>query len=160
MNKRDLIIATSALWLLAGCATQPAPMSVAETIAHKPELSTLHKLIQSADLGSTLNGTGPFTLFAPHNDAFAALPASTLEALARDKAALGEVLKHHLLASKVSAAEVKNGSVSTAQGSTLSLAKAGNFVTVEEAVVTTADVNASNGVIHVIDRVLMPPKKK
>ena len=87
------------------------------------------------------------------------MPAKTLAELAANKELLKSVLSFHMLPGKVPAAEVKNGNAKTVQGANVALAKSGSFVTVEDAVVTQADVAASNGVVHVIDRVLMPPKR-
>jgi uncharacterized surface protein with fasciclin (FAS1) repeats len=134
-------------------------VSIADTAARTPQLSTLNKLINDAGLGDTLRGAGPYTVFAPSDDAFKALPAKVLADLAADKALLKSVLTYHVIAGRVTAAEVQNASVKTVQGANLTIAKAGAFVTVDEAVVQQADVPASNGVIHIIDKVLMPPKK-
>ena len=158
MNRRTTLFAVlAALALVAGCATTPAPTTIAETAARTPQLSTLNKLINDAGLADTLRGAGPFTVFAPSDDAFKAVPVATLDALAKDKERLKAVLSYHVLAGQVMAADVKNGAVKTVQGANVALSKSGTFVTVEDAVVTMADVPASNGVVHVIDRVLMPP---
>jgi uncharacterized surface protein with fasciclin (FAS1) repeats len=159
MNKRTCLLACAALLALAGCASTTAPKTIAELAAAAPELSTLNGLIKQAGLTETLQGAGPFTVFAPTNDAFKMVPAKTMEALAKDPAALKDVLSFHVLPGAVLAADVKNGNLKTAQGANLALARAGTMVTVEDAVVEKADVRASNGVVHVIDRVLIPPKK-
>lgn len=161
MNKRTLLLATSAAWLaLAGCASTPAPKTIAGTAAATPSLSTLNKLIADAGLTETLNGAGPYTVFAPTDDAFKAVPAKTLDALSKDKEQLKAVLLYHVAPGKVLAADVQPGNLKTAQGTSLAVAKAGSFVTVDEALVTQTDVVASNGVVHVIDKVLIPPVKK
>lgn len=162
MNKRTWLIASAsvALAALAGCATSPAPRTIADTAASTAQLSTLSKLINDAGLTDTLRAQGPYTVFAPSDEAFKAVPKSTLDALARDKEQLKAVLSYHVVPGKVMAADVKAGNVKTVQGANVALAKAGTFVTVEEAMVVQADVAASNGVVHVIDRVLIPPKKK
>ena len=154
-----LLCGIAATLALSACATATAPMTIADTAAATPQLSTLNKLIGDAGLAETLRGTGPFTVFAPTNDAFKAVPAKTLDALAKDPALLKSVLSYHVLAGKVTSADVKNGPAKTVQGANVALAKAGTFVTIDEAVVTTADVPVSNGVVHVIDRVLLPPMK-
>lgn len=148
----------ASLMATSGCATVATPQPVAASIAATPELSTLSALITKAGLTDTLNGTGSFTVFAPNNDAFKAVPAKVLEELAADPAKLKNVLTYHVLASKVMSAEVKNSSVKTVQGANLALSKSGTFVTVEDAMVQTADKNATNGVVHIVDRVLLPPK--
>ncbi len=158
--KHILALATlSAAALLQGCATSSAPATIADTAARTPQLSTLNKLIADAGLADTLRQGGPYTVFAPSDEAFKAVPAKTMAELAANKELLKSVLTYHVLPGKVASAEVKNGNAKTLQGANLALAKSGGFVTVEDAMVTQADVAASNGVVHVIDRVLMPPKK-
>ena len=154
-----LAAATLATLILAGCATYPKPRTIAATAAATPQLSTLAKLVGEAGLADTLSGPGPFTVFAPTDEAFKAVPAKTLEALGKDKAMLRSVLSYHVVAGRVAAADVKNGPLKSEQGSNLALSKSGSFVTVDDAVVTTADVAASNGVVHIVDRVLLPPTK-
>jgi uncharacterized surface protein with fasciclin (FAS1) repeats len=157
---------TSAKWiasglvfsaLMAGCATPKAPVNVAQTIAGRPELSTLNQLLAKAGLEQTLAGAGPFTVFAPTNDAFKAVPAKTMDELGRDPTRLKSLLLHHVLPTKAMAIEVKQGNVKTANGSDLALARAGTYVIAEDATVQSADIVAANGVVHTIDRVLSPP---
>ena len=158
-NRRFLIFVGAAL-ALSGCATVTRPMSVAETLAATPELSTLSGLVIKAGLGSTLNGTGPFTVFAPSNAAFAKVPAKTMEDLGKDPARLAAVLTYHVVPGKVMAADVKtNSNVKTVNGANIAVSKAGEFVTVEDGMVQTADIAATNGVVHVIDSVLIPPAR-
>jgi uncharacterized surface protein with fasciclin (FAS1) repeats len=145
--------------LLAACATTPSPAPIPETAARLPQLSTLHRLIGEAGLADTLRAAGPYTVFAPTDEAFKAVPEATMKQLASDKEMLRAVLTYHVVPGKVGAAEVKNGNVKTVQGANVALARAGGFVTVEDAMVTQADVNATNGVVHVIDRVLLPPRR-
>lgn len=161
MKKRTWLLSTGMLTLavLAGCATAPAPKTLTDTAAATPQLSTLNKLLQDAGLADTLRGAGPYTVFAPTNEAFQALPKATLDALAKDKAQLAAVLNYHVIPGKVMAADVKPSKAKTVQGAELNLSKAGAFVTVEDALVVQADVMASNGVVHVIDRVLLPPRR-
>ncbi|MBC5766624.1 fasciclin domain-containing protein [Ramlibacter albus] len=161
MSASRLLLLAPVLALVAACATQPAatPVNVAETIAHDPSLSTLSTLIAKAGLKDTLAAAGPYTVFAPTNDAFKAVPAKTMDELAADPARLKDVLSYHVLPAKVTAHEVKVGNAKTAQGATVLLGKAGDFVTVEEAMVQAADIAATNGVVHKVDRVLMPPRK-
>ena len=161
-NRRNLFVSAcfstiAALAIVSGCATMQAPVSVAETIATNPQLSTLNGLIVKAGLVDTLQGAGPFTVFAPNNDAFTKVPAKTMAALAADPALLKSVLSYHVVPGKTMAADVKNGNAKTVQGANLALSKAGSFVTVEDAVVQMADITASNGVVHVTDAVLIPP---
>lgn len=160
MPKRHFLYALTVLALLAGCATSPRPVSVADTLAAQPQLSTLNGLVAKAGLTDTLKGTGPFTVFAPTNDAFSKVPAATLQALANDPAKLKAVLTYHLLPGKVMASDVKNGSSKTVNGASLALSRAGDFVTVEDALVQTPDISATNGVVHIVDSVLMPPASR
>lgn len=160
MFPRRLILATSLLALLAGCATTQTPVPVADALARDPQLSTLSGLVQKAGLTDTLRGAGPYTVFAPTNDAFKVVPQKTLEELAANPARLRAVLTYHVLPARVPAAEVKVGNVKTVEGSNLALSKAGTFVTVEDAMVQTPDIAATNGVIHTIDRVLLPPVRR
>jgi uncharacterized surface protein with fasciclin (FAS1) repeats len=161
-NPRILSVTAAVLAVLAfaGCATQATPVSVADTIATKQQLSTLSGLVAKSGLTDTLKGTGPFTVFAPSNEAFAKVPAKTMDALAQDPAKLKAVLTYHVVSGKVMAADVRNGNSKTVNGANLALSKAGDFVTVEQAMVQTADISASNGVVHIVDSVLIPPETR
>jgi uncharacterized surface protein with fasciclin (FAS1) repeats len=158
-TRRVLSLALIAL-ALTGCASVSAPVSVADSIAKNPSLSTLSGLITQAGLSATLQGTGPFTVFAPSNEAFKLVPAKTMDDLAKNPEKLKDVLTFHVVADKLLAANVKNSSVKTLNGASVALSKAGDFVTVEDGVVQTADIQATNGVVHIIDSVLIPPHKK
>jgi uncharacterized surface protein with fasciclin (FAS1) repeats len=153
------VVSVATVLLFSACATTPQPATIADTAARTPQLSTLSRLIAQAGLTETLKGEGPFTVFAPTDEAFKAVPADTLAKLGSDKELLKSVLTFHVLPGKVTSADVKTGPAKTVQGANVSLSKAGTFVTVEDAVVITADVPATNGVIHIVDRVLMPPKR-
>lgn len=160
LTRRFLMLAPVAV-LLAACAAQApsTPATVAGTIARTSNLSTLNSLVAKAGLADTLDATGPYTLFAPTNEAFAAVPAKTMDELGKDPARLKAVLSYHLIAGKVTAAQVKNGEAKTVQGANVMLSRTGDFVVIEDAMVQTADLQATNGVVHTIDRVLMPPAK-
>ncbi len=157
LSNRRFLIAAAVVATLSGCATQSTPVSVADTIAARPELSTLSSLVVKAGLTDTLKGTGPFTVFAPTNAAFAKVPAKTMEDLGKDPARLKAVLTYHVVPGKVMAADVKNINSKTVNGANVALSKAGEFVTVEDGMVQKADVQATNGVVHMIDSVLIPP---
>ena len=146
--------------LASGCASVSAPVNVADTLANTPSLSTLSGLVTSAGLSESLKTGGPFTVFAPSNDAFKAVPAATLDDLAKHPEKLKAVLTYHVIAGKSMAADIKNSKVKSLNGADLELSKAGEFVTVESAAVTSADIAATNGVVHIIDTVLIPPAKK
>jgi uncharacterized surface protein with fasciclin (FAS1) repeats len=119
---------------------------------------TLVAAVTAADLGETLSGEGPFTVFAPTDDAFAALPDGLLEALLlpENKAVLAQILTYHVVPGAVMAADITDGDVATVEGQTVALSTA-DGVTVNGATVLIADVPADNGVIHAIDAVLLPP---
>jgi uncharacterized surface protein with fasciclin (FAS1) repeats len=131
--------------------------TIVDVAAGNPIFSTLVAAVKAAGLVDTLNGAGPFTVFAPTNAAFAALPADKLAALLlpKNKALLGKILTYHVVSGGVLAKDITPGDVKTVEGSTVTLGTTCG-VTVNTANVTTADVMASNGVIHVIDKVLLP----
>jgi uncharacterized surface protein with fasciclin (FAS1) repeats len=159
MNKRTLILAAGALLtLIAGCATSNGPKNLVETIAADPQLSSASKLIADAGLEETLRGPGPFTIFVPSNEAFSSAPAATQTKL-KDADAAKNLARFHVVSGTLLAADIKNSSVKSVQGAPLALSRAGSFVTIEDAVVTRTDIIATNGVVHVIDRVLTPPKQ-
>ena len=158
MLRRTWFVAAAAAVALSGCAVfGPQPTNVVDTAASNPQFKTLTKLINDAGLADTLKGTGPFTVFAPTDAAFAQVPKATMETLAKDKERLRQVLSYHVVPGRVMAAEVKAGNVKTVSGADLPLSRTGNFVGVDQALVTQADIAATNGVIHVIDQVLIPP---
>jgi uncharacterized surface protein with fasciclin (FAS1) repeats len=131
--------------------------TIVDVASGTPDFSTLVAAITAADLGETLSGEGPFTVFAPTNEAFAALPAGVLDALLlpENKDALTKILTYHVVSGSVMAADITDGDVATVEGQNVTLSTAGG-VTVNGATVITADVLADNGVIHVIDAVLVP----
>jgi len=134
------------------------PGTIVEVASSTEGFRTLVAAITAAGLGETLSGTGPFTVFAPTDDAFAALPAGVLDALLlpENKDLLIKILTYHVVSGKVLAADVTDGDVATVEGQTIKLSTMGG-VTVNGAKVVSADVMASNGVIHVIDAVILPP---
>ncbi len=118
---------------------------------------TLAKLLANADLIDTIKGPGPYTVFAPTDAAFAAVPAETLNALLADKAKLQKVLLYHVLPGNLMAADLKVGNTESAEGSTVAITKDVDKVSVNGVTVIAPDIVASNGVIQVIDQVLLPP---
>jgi uncharacterized surface protein with fasciclin (FAS1) repeats len=159
MKRRAWLMASIAVAVLAvsGCASMSQPTNIVDTAASNPNFSTLARLIGDAGLADTLRGAGPFTVFAPTNDAFAKVPAKTMAELAANKDRLRAVLTYHVVPGAVMAADVKPGNVKTVQGANLPLSRSGNFIGVDQALVTEADIKATNGVIHAIDAVLIPP---
>ena len=128
---------------------------IVDTAVKAGNFKTLVTAVKAAGLVETLKGPGPFTVFAPTDAAFAKVPKDKLDALLADKAALSKVLTYHVVPAAVMAKDVKPGMVKTVEGSELKLSTSGG-VMVNDAKVVTADVKASNGVIHAIDTVLMP----
>ena len=120
--------------------------------------STLVAAVKAAGLAETLKGSGPFTVFAPTDEAFAKLPAGTVENLLKpeNKAKLAAILTYHVVPGKVMAADVKTMSVKTVNGQSVDLKVAGSSATIDGASIVKTDIPASNGVIHVIDSVIMP----
>lgn len=134
----------------------PASNTIVDVAVANGSFTTLVTALKATGLDAALAGPGPFTVFAPTDAAFAKLPAGTLESLLANPAKLAEILKYHVVAGKVTAADVAGlTSAKTLEGSNLSI-DTSNGVKVNSATVTTPDVMASNGVIHVIDTVLIP----
>jgi uncharacterized surface protein with fasciclin (FAS1) repeats len=154
------VIAAGALAAGAGRATAAAARKdIVDTAASAPQFSTLVTAVKAAGLVETLKGPGPFTVFAPTNDAFARVPKEKLNALLADKSALTEVLTYHVVPGKVTAADViKLTEAKTVQGGKLAVRAGNGVVTVDGARVVKTDIHCSNGVIHVIDAVVMPKK--
>jgi uncharacterized surface protein with fasciclin (FAS1) repeats len=148
--KKYLAAATLAL-----TASFSQAADIVDTAVAAGSFKTLAAALKAAGLIDTLKGPGPFTVFAPTDDAFAKVPKADLEALLKDKAKLTAVLTYHVVAGKVMAKDVKAGKVKTVQGSELTVST-GNGVMVDGAKVIKTDIVADNGVIHVIDSVIIP----
>lgn len=178
MTRRFAALAATSLLFLAACgsdgdtsdttvaATEDTtttmaaaePGTIVEVAQANADFSTLVAAVVAADLAETLSSEGPFTVFAPTNEAFAALPAGLLDKLLlpENKETLAKILTYHVVGAKVMAAEVTAGDVASVEGSTIAVTTDGG-VKVNDAMVTATDVAASNGVIHVIDKVIVPP---
>ena len=141
--------------LAFGMALSVQAKDIVDTAVAAGNFKTLATALGAAGLVDTLKGKGPFTVFAPTDEAFAKIPKADLDALLKDKAKLTAVLTYHVVAGKVMAADVKAGKVKTVQGSELTVTTAGG-VQVDGAKVVKADIVADNGVIHVIDTVVIP----
>lgn len=128
---------------------------IVDTAVSAGDFKTLATALEKAGLVQTLKGKGPFTVFAPTDAAFAKVPKADLDALLADKAKLTKVLTYHVVPGKVMAADVKPGAVKTVEGSALNVSTSGG-VMVDNARVVKTDIVADNGVIHVIDAVVMP----
>ena len=138
----------------------PGEKTVVEIAAANKDFSTLVAAVKAAGLAETLSGKGPFTVFAPTNEAFAKLPAGTVEGLLKpeNKAKLAAILTYHVVAGKVMAADVKAGKVKTVNGAEATITTEGG-VMIDKAKVVKTDIVGKNGVIHVIDTVIMPAAK-
>lgn len=159
MLNRRIVLVIATVAALAGCASQPKPASLAATIAATPELSTLSDLVIKSGLTIALDEAGPLTIFAPTNEAFSKIPAKTLAVIEADPIKLKALLTYHAIQGQVMARDIKNGNFKSVNGANLALSKAGDFVTVEDGMVQKADISASNGVIHIVDSVLIPPAR-
>jgi uncharacterized surface protein with fasciclin (FAS1) repeats len=158
MRTPTLIAAAALGAALAGPAFAQ-PKDIVDTAVAAGSFKTLAKLLGDADLIEVMKRPGPYTVFAPTDEAFAKVPKDVLEGLAKDKAKLQEVLKYHVLTSKWSSADIKLvKQTGTVQGKAVRFGAAGSGLTVNEAKVVKADVDCSNGMIHVIDQVLLPPQ--
>ena len=132
--------------------------TVVDIAVGSPDHTTLVAAVTAAGLVETLSGAGPFTIFAPTNAAFAALPAGTVETLLKpeNRAQLVAILTYHVVPTKVMAADVTSGSVPTVNGKSATINVAGGKVTIDGANVVATDLVGSNGVVHVIDQVILP----
>ena len=162
-----LMSAATAVPAMAGSAAKPETMQVAamkkdivDTAVGAGSFTTLVAAVQAAGLVDTLKGDGPFTVFAPTDEAFAKLPAGTVESLLKpeNKDKLVQILTYHVVPGEVTSAALagKQLSVATVEGSEVAVNGMGSGVTVDGANVVSADIMASNGVIHVIDTVILP----
>ena len=149
--KKSIIATVIAL----GAAFSVQAKDIVDTAVAAGNFNTLATALKAAGLVDTLKGKGPFTVFAPTDAAFAKIPKADLDALLKDKAKLTAVLTYHVVPGKVMAADVKPGMVKTVQGSSLTVSTSMG-VMVDQAHVTATDIVADNGVIHVIDSVIMP----
>ncbi len=181
MNRTALVAALLAIFSLAACGGAPASGAVdpsmsdgaadgnaasageksdiVDTAVGAGSFKTLVAAVQAAGLAETLKGPGPFTVFAPTDEAFAKLPKGAIDELLKpeNKEKLAAILTYHVVSGKVMAADAKGlTSAKTVQGSELTIAADGDSVTVDGAKVVKADIECSNGVIHVIDTVVMP----
>ena len=150
--KKPLIASLLAL----GMAVSVQAKDIVDTAVAAGSFKTLATALGAAGLVDTLKGKGPFTVFAPTDEAFAKIPKADLDALLKDKAKLTAVLTYHVVSGKVMAKDVKAGQVKTVQGTNFTVATSYGTVTVNNSKVVKTDIVADNGVIHVIDTVIMP----
>lgn len=158
MLKKLFALSLAALGLMFGVAgATSAQKDIVDTAIEAGSFNTLAKALKAADLVSTLKGKGPYTVFAPTDEAFSKLPEGALQNLLANPEQLKKVLLLHVVPGKVMAADVmKMNTAKSAEGSDLSIEVRSNKVMVNDSTVTTTDIAASNGVIHVIDSVILP----
>lgn len=152
----SLLLAVS---LISGCAAPSPPQDIVDIAVEDGRFTTLVAAVEAADLVDTLKGEGPFTVFAPTDDAFDKLPAGTVEGLLNDIPTLTNILLYHVVSGKVMAADVVNlTSADTVSGESITISIMDDKVMINDAEVIVTDIEASNGVIHAIDTVLLPPE--
>jgi len=142
--------------LALSCLSAARAADIVDTAVAAGQFTTLVKAVQAAGLVDTLKSTGPFTVFAPTDAAFAKLPAGALDSLIANPEKLKAVLTYHVVSGKVMAKDVKPGAVKTVEGASAMLSARGGKVMIDKATVVKTDIECSNGVIHVIDSVIMP----
>jgi uncharacterized surface protein with fasciclin (FAS1) repeats len=156
------VLSVAAVAILAPGLAAPAlaqPKDIVDTAIAAGSFKTLARLLTDADLVGVMKGPGPYTVFAPTDEAFAKVPADVLAGLGKDKAKLQEVLKYHVLTSKWTTDDIKLvKQTGTAQGKAVTFGTAGGALTVNGARVVKPDIDCTNGMVHVIDAVLLPPQ--
>ena len=159
MRMRLLLVAFVALGVAFASPALAQPKDIVDTAVAAGSFKTLAKLLTDAELIGVMKGPGPYTVFAPTDEAFAKVPADVLAGLAKDKAKLQEVLKYHVLTSKWTTDDVKLvKQTGTAQGKSVTFGAAGGALTVNGAKIVKPNIDCTNGMIHVIDAVLLPPQ--
>ncbi len=160
--KKLLTILTFVVIAIGNNTVKAQDSDIVSLAVENDNLTTLVAAIKAAGLVETLQGDGPFTVFAPTNEAFAALPEGTLESLLKpeNKDQLVAILTYHVVGAEVQSADLKDGqNAATVNGANVTVDKSKKGVKINDASVIAADVQASNGVVHVIDKVILPPKK-
>jgi uncharacterized surface protein with fasciclin (FAS1) repeats len=158
MKAKIITSIIGAAFVAASASAYEAKQDIVDVAAGNDSFTTLVTAIKAAGLVDTLKGDGPFTVFAPTDEAFGALPEGTLEDLLKpeNKDKLVAILTYHVVPGKVMSGDIKPGEAATVQGESVTIAVNDGAVMVDEAKVVTPDVKASNGVIHVIDKVITP----
>ena len=155
---RKIALALAATTALSAPAFAMDEMNIVETAVEAGSFTTLVAAVEAAGLVETLSGEGPFTVFAPSDEAFAALPEGTVEGLLEDPEALAAVLTYHVVPGAVMSGDLSDGMMATTvNGADITVGIDMGMVKINDATVTTADIETSNGVIHVIDSVILPP---
>jgi uncharacterized surface protein with fasciclin (FAS1) repeats len=155
------VVAVAPAGAQSSTATPTVDQTLVQIAASNPDFSTLVTAVTAAGLGETLSASGPYTVFAPTNEAFAKIPASQLQAILADKALLTDILTYHVVPAKVLAGDLKKKQkVATVEGSKVKILKNKMGAKINEAAITATDIQGSNGVIHVIDTVILPPSAR
>jgi uncharacterized surface protein with fasciclin (FAS1) repeats len=155
---RKIALALAATTALSAPAFAMDEMNIVETAVEAGSFTTLVAAVEAAGLVETLSGEGPFTVFAPTDEAFAALPEGTVEGLLEDPEALAAVLTYHVVPGAFMSGDLSDGMMATTvNGADITVGIDMGMVKINDATVTTADIETSNGVIHVIDSVILPP---
>jgi uncharacterized surface protein with fasciclin (FAS1) repeats len=158
MRTRFVILGVAALSAFLARPALAQPKDIVDTAVGAGSFKTLAKLLTDAELIGVMKGPGPYTVFAPTDEAFAKVPKEVLDGLAKDKAKLQEVLKYHVLTSKWTTDDIKLvKQTGTAQGKAVTFAVGAGGITVNGAKIAKPNVDCTNGMIHVIDAVLLPP---
>lgn len=159
MRTRLLLVAVAACAVAFASPALAQPKDIVDTAVAAGSFKTLAQLLTAADLVGVMKGPGPYTVFAPTDEAFAKVPKDVLDGLAKDKAKLAEVLKYHVLTSKWTTDDIKLvKQTGTAQGKPVQFGSAGGSLTVNGAKIVKPNVDCANGMVHVIDVVLLPPQ--
>jgi transforming growth factor-beta-induced protein len=160
MKKKLLFVVLASVLAIASLSACAKEKDIVDIAVEDGRFTTLVTAVQAADLVDTLKGEGPYTVFAPTDDAFNKLPAGTIEALLNDIPALTNILLYHVVPGKVMAADVVNlSSATTASGESVTISVMGDKVMINDAQVIITDIEASNGVVHVVDTVILPPEE-
>ena len=158
MRKLMLALAATTALAAAPAIAMNDEKTIVETAVEAGSFTTLVAAVEAAGLVETLSGEGPFTVFAPTDEAFAALPEGTVEGLLEDPEALASILTYHVVAGSVMSGDLSDGMMATTvNGSDITISIADGVVMINDATVAAADIETSNGVIHVIDSVILPP---
>ncbi len=144
--------------MLSLAVSQARAADLVETAATSGTLKSFLAAVRATGFTDTLKSTGPYTIFAPSDEAFSKLPPGTMDALLKDKTKLAQMLAHHIIPGRLEVADVKPGKVKTLEGDMLTLASDNGMVTVDNASVTLSDIQADNGIIHEIDTVVLDQK--
>lgn len=158
MRKLMMALAATTALTAAPAIAMNDEKTIVETAVEAGTFTTLVAAVQAAGLVETLSGEGPFTVFAPTDEAFAALPEGTVEGLLENPEALASILTYHVVAGSVMSGDLSDGmTAATVNGAEITISIDGGTVMINDATVAAADIETSNGVIHVIDSVILPP---